>query len=311
MNKNSEKQDRGFFSGDNIFSFVRLCSGILIVVILGMIFFLLVFHSMPSIRKFGLKFIWNHNWDPVNKDFGAFPFIIGTLITSFAAILISLPFAISTSLFIKEYAPPVLGKIISHMVDLLAAIPSVIYGMWGIFVLVPFVRNIELFLYNHFSFIPIFNAPPFGVGLLSAIVILIIMTLPYSISISRDVMSQVPLELKEGAYALGSTKWTMVRKIIIPYCKNGIIGGTTLGLGRALGETMAVTMVIGNSTNIPKTLFDPANTIASIIANEFNEATGTLYVSSLIELALLLFLISLAINTIGRLIVHKTRIKKS
>jgi phosphate transport system permease protein len=195
------------------------------------------------------------------------------------------------------------------MVDLLAAIPSVIYGMWGIFVLVPVLRKVEVFLYTHFSFIPIFNAPPFGVGLLSGIVILVFMTLPYSISITRDVMAQVPRDLKEGSYALGSTRWMMIRKVLIPYCKYGIIGGTTLALGRALGETMAVTMVIGNSTSIPKTIFDPANTIASIIANEFNEAGTDLHLSVLIELGLILFLISLAINLIGRIIVHKVEIK--
>ena len=293
-------------TGDHIFRSILFGASLIIVILLCLMFVLLVYHSRASIKEFGLKFIARRSWNPVNDNFGALPFILGTLITSFAAIIISIPFSLSTSLFIREYAPSFLGKIISHMVDLLAAIPSVIYGMWGIFILVPVVRSVELFLYNHFAFIPLLNAPHYGVGLLSAIIILVIMTLPYSISITRDVMNQVPVNLKEGAYALGSTKWNMVRKIIIPYCKNGIIGGTTLALGRALGETMAVTMVIGNSTRIPKTLFDPANTIASLIANEFNEASGGLYVSSLIELGLLLFIISLIVNTMGRVIVHKT-----
>jgi len=295
-------------SGDNIFRLALFLSTLCIVGLLFLIFILLLFHSWPSIRNFGLSFIWTGEWDPVNDKFGALPFIAGTLITSFGAIIILIPFSLATSLFIREYSPTALGKIISHMVDLLAAIPSVIYGMWGIFFLVPIVRKLELVIVMNLPAIPLVTGPPYGVGLLSSIVILLIMTIPYSISITRDVMEQVPTDLKEGAFALGSTKWTMVRKIIIPYCKNGIIGGTTLALGRALGETMAVTMVIGNSTNIPKTLFDPANTIASIIANEFNEAGGTLYVSSLIQLGLLLFLISLGINTIGRIIVHKTRI---
>jgi phosphate transport system permease protein len=304
------KQKSSGLTGDMIFKCIKSASGAIIVLVLVMIFLILTIKSYPSIRAFGLNFLISENWDPVKNDFGAYPFIIGTLITSFAAVLISLPFAISTSLFVREYAPRFTGRIISHMVDLLAAIPSVIYGMWGIFVLVPFVRKWELFLYTHFSIIPLFNAPPFGVGLLSAIVILVIMTLPYSISITRDVMAQVPKELKEGALALGSTRWTMVRKVIIPYCMKGIIGGTTLALGRALGETMAVTMVIGNSISVPRTLFDPANTIASIIANEFNEASGVLYVSSLVELGLILFLISFFINALGRLFIYKTGIRK-
>jgi phosphate transport system permease protein len=296
------------FTGDRLFTSLLYFSGIAIVALLITIFSLLIRESWPSLVAFGPRFVVTTHWDPVRDLFGAFPFIFGTIITSFAAIIIVLPFSIATSLFIREYAPSSWGQVISHMVDLMAAIPSVIYGMWGIFVLVPVVRQAEMFLYAHFSFIPLFNSPPYGVGLLTAIIILVIMTLPYSISITRDVMAQVPRELKEGACALGATKWIVARKIIIPYCKNGILGGTTLGLGRALGETMAVTMVIGNSISLPKTLFDPANTIASIIANEFNEATSTLYVSSLIELGLLLFLISLIINTLGRFIIHKTKI---
>ncbi|MBN1902946.1 phosphate ABC transporter permease subunit PstC [Candidatus Sumerlaeota bacterium] len=304
------KRKSGRLTGDMIFKGAKSASGAIIVLVLVMIFLILSMQSLPSMRAFGLNFIIKDNWDPVKNDFGAYPFIIGTIVTSFAAIIISLPFSIATSLFIREYAPRFAGKIISHMVDLLAAIPSVIYGMWGIFVLVPIVRRWEMFLYAHFSFIPIFNAPPFGVGLLSAIIILVIMTLPYSISITRDVMAQTPKELKEGALALGSSKWKMVRKVIIPYCRKGIIGGTTLALGRALGETMAVTMVIGNSVSAPRTLFDPANTIASIIANEFNEASGALYVSSLVELGLVLFLISFFINALGRLFIHRTAFNK-
>lgn len=299
------------FSGDTLFKAVLFLAGLVVVFLVILIFFLLIYTSLPSILKFGLKFVINSEWNPVKKEFGAFPFILGTLITSFSAIIIAIPFSIATSLFIREYSPSFLGVIVSYMVDLLAAIPSVVYGMWGIFVLVPAVRVIEEFLYLHYSFIPLFNAPPYGIGLLSAIIILVIMTLPYSISVTRDVISQVPRELKEGAYALGATKWVMVKKVLIPYCKNGIIGGTTLALGRALGETMAVTMVIGNSISLPKSIFDPSNTIASIIANEFNEASGPLYVSSLIQLALLLFLISMVINTLGRLVIHKTRMVSS
>lgn len=301
----------GYNSGDSIFKTILFASGLIIIVLIILIFFLLIYLSLSSILRFGLKFIISSEWNPVKKEFGAFPFILGTLITSFSAMIIVIPFSLSTSLFIREYAPSFLGTIVSHMVDLLAAIPSVIYGMWGIFVLVPAVRVVEEFLYLHFSFIPIFNALPYGIGLLSAILILVVMTLPYSISVTRDVIAQVPRDLKEGAYALGATKWTVVKKIIIPYCKHGIIGGTTLALGRAFGETMAVTMVIGNSIRLPKSIFDPSNTIASIIANEFNEASGQLHMSSLIQLALILFLISMVINTLGRFVIHKTKIAGS
>jgi len=301
------KKAKSVFNGDKVFRDVLFLTAGFIVILLIIIFILLIHHSRPSIGAFGLGFLFRQRWNPGSNKFGALPFIAGTLITSAGAVLITIPFSISTSLFIKEYASSWLGNLISHMVDLLAAIPSVIIGMWGIFVLVPVMRSIEMILYSHFAFIPLFNAPPIGVGLLSAIFILVIMTLPYSISITRDSMVQVPVSLKEGAYALGATRWRMVRSVIIPYCKNGIIGGTMLALGRAMGETMAVTMVIGNSTRLPRTLFDPANTIASLLANQFNEASGTLYVSSLIQLALILFIISLLINITGRIIVHKMK----
>ncbi|HPB29899.1 MAG TPA: phosphate ABC transporter permease subunit PstC [Candidatus Sumerlaeota bacterium] len=295
-------------NGDFFFGGALGAAALAIVCILVLIFVLLFYKSLPAMKHFGPGFVTGTQWDPVNDEFGAFPFIVGTLVTSFAAILLTIPLSVATSLFIREYAPPVVGGVISHMVDLLAAIPSVIYGMWGIFAMVPVVRLVQIFLNKHASFVPFLSGAPYGVGLMAAIIILVIMTLPYSISITRDVMNQVPLHLKEGAYALGATRWTMVRKIIIPYCRNGIMGGTTLALGRALGETMAVTMVIGNSTRLPRTLFDPANTIASIIANQFNEASGTLFVSALINLALILFLISFVINTIGRIIIHKVRL---
>lgn len=302
-------ESKSYFNGDWIFHIILAGTSGFIISLLFLIFLLLFRHSLASMRAMGAGFLLREGWDPINEKFGALPFIAGTLITSIGAIVIAIPFSIATSLFIREYSVRWLGNLFSHMVDLLAAIPSVIIGMWGIFVLVPIVRGIETFLYMRFSFIPLFNAPPFGVGILSAIFILVIMTLPYSISITRDSMEQVPAFLKEGAYALGATRWKMVRRVIIPHCKNGIIGGTTLALGRAMGETMAVTMVIGNSTRLPRTLFDPANTIASLLANQFNEASGALYVSALIQLALILFVISLVINTAGRIIVHKTRIR--
>ena len=304
-----KQENKSYLDGDRIFRFVLAGTSGLIFSLLIIIFIVLTRHSLPSIKSLGAGFFLREGWDPINEKFGALPFIAGTLITSIGAVIIAIPFSIATSLFIREYAASWLGNLISHTVDLLAAIPSVIIGMWGIFVLVPVVRWVEMFLYTRFSFIPIFNATPYGVGILSAIFILVIMTLPYSISITRDSMAQVPSFLKEGAYALGATRWKMVQRVIIPYSKNGIIGGTTLALGRAMGETMAVTMVIGNSTRMPRTLFDPANTIASLLANQFNEASGTIYVSALIQLALILFVISQVINTTGRIIVHKTRIK--
>lgn len=283
--------------------------GVSIILLIVLLFVFLLYKSRLSIKEFGIAFLWTKEWDPVNNRFGALPFLITTLITSFSAIIITTPLAIGTAIFVNEYINKKIGSIIENLIYLLAGIPSVVYGLWGIFVLIPIVRNIEMFLFTHFSNIPIFNAPPYGVGIFSAIIILSIMILPYYISIATEVIKLVPKELKEGSLALGSTKSEMIHSTIVPFAKSGFIAGMVLALGRAIGETMAVTMVIGNSPEIPKTLFDPANTLSSVIANEFSEATSEMYLSSIIELGLVLFFISLVITLLRKVITDRIMVR--
>ncbi|HPO29059.1 MAG TPA: phosphate ABC transporter permease subunit PstC [Caldisericia bacterium] len=297
-------------SSDNIYSFLLYISGIFLILIVILIFIDLIISSIPSIKAFNLSFLVKSIWDPVRNEFGALPFIIGTLLTSFLAVIISTPLSIGSAILLDEYVSSRISNMLSSLIELLAAIPSVVYGLWGIFVLVPAMRSLEKFLYAHFSFIPFFNSEPYGVGVLTAIVILCIMIIPYSLSIIREVLKLVPKDQKEAGYALGATKWEVISKIKIPYIRSGIFAGIGLSLGRALGETMAVTMVIGNRNATPKTLFDPANTLASVIANEFTEATSSLHISSLIELGLILFIITFITNFIMRLILRKVSIKR-
>jgi len=259
--------------------------------------------SLPSIRKFGWSFLFNSTWDPVQEIYGALPIIFGTIVSSILALFIAFPLSIGVAIFLAEVAPPWLEKPMSFLVELLAGIPSVIYGLWGIFVLVPWLRNdVEPWLSDKFGFLPFFQGAPYGFGMLAAVLILTIMVLPIISSISRDVLKSVPRSQREAALALGATKW-QATLIVLKDAKSGILGATMLGLGRAIGETMAVTMVIGNRSFISASLFDPAYTMASVIANEFNEATTELYTSSLIELALVLFVITIIINALARLLV--------
>lgn len=299
-----------FYSSDNVYSFILYLFGLFLILLVIGIFSELVINSFPSIKAFHFSFIFKGVWDPARNEFGALPFIFGTLITSFLAILISTPLALGTAILLDEYLSGAFSNIISSLIELLSAIPSVVYGLWGIFVLVPVIRSFEQFLYLHLSFIPFFNSPPYGVGILSAVLILCIMIIPYTVSVSKEVLKLVPSDQKEAGYALGATKWEVISKIKIPYVRSGIFAGIGLSLGRALGETMAVTMVIGNRNAIPKTLFDPANTLASVIANEFSEATSSLHISSLIELGLLLFIITFIVNFIIRIILRRISFKK-
>ena len=271
-------------------------TGIILIIILLSIFITLTITSMPSIRHLGIKFLYGNDWNPVTDEYGALPFLIGTLLTSVLALIISTPFAFSTSLFLGEYYPegPV-SNIFKNIIELLASIPSVVYGFWGMVVLVPLVRNLELKL----------HVLPYGVGIFTSSIILAIMIIPYSVSLSRQVISLVPPALKEGAYSLGATRFEVIRKIILPYTRSGMFAAVLLALGRALGETMAVTMLIGNSHYIPKNIFSPGNTMASVIANEFTEATGNVYLSVLIEMGLLLFLVTTLINISGRQIIKR------
>jgi len=281
---------------EKVFKKTLTLSAITVVVILLAIFFTLLINSMPSVKALGGKFFYDKTWDPVADEYGALPFLVGTLLTSFLALIISTPFSIAVAIFLGEYYKKgVVAEIFKNVIDLLAGIPSVIYGFWGLFVLVPIVRTIELKL----------NLPPYGVGIFTSSVILAIMILPFSVSLSRQVISMVPSHLKEAAYSLGATRFEVITKIIIPYTKSGLFAGLLLALGRALGETMAVTMLIGNTHQIPTGIFSPGNTMASVIANEFSEATGKIYTSSLIEMGLFLFVVVTIINILGKQVIKR------
>jgi len=285
---------------ERIFNTFITLSVLAVLGVVGLLFIMLVVHSIPSIKAYGFSFIIDNVWNPVTNKFGALPFLTGTLLTSFMALLISLPFSLAIGIFLGEYAQESrLGEILRNMIELLAGVPSVIYGFWALMVLVPIVREVAMAL----------NEPPYGVGMLAASLILSIMIVPYSASISREVISLVPNELKEAAYSLGATRFEVIRHVSLPQSFSGIFAGILLSLGRALGETMAVTMVIGNTNAMPDSLFSTGNTMASVIANEFTEATGTLHLSSLIEIGLLLFLVTLAINMVGRTIIKKFSVK--
>lgn len=284
---------------DFLFRKTLSISAILIIILLFAIFLTLIFNSLPSIKVFGLKFFYGKTWDPVFEKFGALPFIIGTILTSFLALLISLPFSLSVAIFLGEYFRE--GKISSLLkitIELLAGVPSIIYGFWGLFVLSPFIRALEIKT----------GVTPYGVGIFTASLILSVMIIPYSASIGREVIELVPSEIKEAAYSLGASRYEVIKKIILPYARPGILAGIILSLGRALGETMAVTMVIGNSNFLPRNIFSPSNTMASVIANEFTEAIGDLHLSALIEIGLILFLVTFIINYAGRYIIKKFKV---
>jgi phosphate transport system permease protein len=289
--------------GDYVFeNITRFFAFILLSLVLIMLYEMLR-QSMPSIEKFGWGFITSQDWDPVQDNFGALPFIFGTLYSSLLALVIALPLSVGIAIFLSEFAPKWLEQPMSLLVELLAAIPSIVYGLFGMFVMAPWLRKtVEPFLGDHLGFVFLFKGPPYGLGMLAAALILTVMILPIITSISRDIMKSIPDTQREAAFALGATKWEVV-KVVLTGAKSGILGATLLGLGRAVGETMAVTMVIGNRPDISFSLFQPGHTMASVLANEFTEATSDIYVSSLIEIALLLFVMTVILNAIARLIV--------
>lgn len=263
--------------------------------------------SHLSRAKFGWMFFLTRVWDPVFDNYGAAPFIYGTLVTSAVALLIAVPFGLASAIFLSELAPRKISDIISFLIDLLAAVPSVIYGLLGIFVVVPLMRNhIGPALKATLGFLPIFSGPNYGVGFLTAGIVLAIMVVPYIISVSREVLLTVPGDQRDAALALGATRWEATWKAVVPWARTGIMGSVFLALARALGETMAVTMVIGNAPNIVASLFSPGDTIASTIASQFTEATGDLYLSALIELGLVLFLMTFILNGLARLLIVAT-----
>ncbi|HKU74513.1 MAG TPA: phosphate ABC transporter permease subunit PstC [Pyrinomonadaceae bacterium] len=290
-------------TGDAIFRVLMVLIALLMVgVVLAMVL-ALAMDSMLSIRQFGFHFLTGQVWDPVKGEFGALPFVYGTVASSLIALLISVPFSLGIAIFLVEQAPPYIARPVGFLVELLAAIPSVVYGLWGIFVLAPVLRQyVEPALANTLGFLPLFQGTITGIGLLTGGIILAIMVTPIISAVVRDVLAAVPGSQREAALALGATKWEMIRVVLVNGAP-GIAGAVILGLGRALGETMAVTMVIGNRAQISPSLFEPSYTIASAIANEFTEATGDLYLSALVELGLILFLVTFVVNGIARILV--------
>jgi phosphate transport system permease protein len=295
--------------GDLVFEKLTLLFAIFVFILVILMGWEMYSHSTLSIKKFGFGFLTSSTWDPVSQVFGALPVIYGTIVSSLLSLIIAVPLGIAVAVFLAELAPNWLEKPLSFLTELLAGIPSVIYGLWGIFVLVPWVRDVvEPYLQNEFPNSPFFQGAPYGFGMLAAAIILSIMVLPIISSISRDVLKSVPYSQREAAFALGATKWE-VTKIVLGNAKSGLFGAIMLGLGRAIGETMAVTMVIGNRPQISASLLDPSYTMASVIANEFTEANSDLYLNALIELALVLFVITIIINILARLLVWSTERK--
>jgi phosphate transport system permease protein len=289
---------------DRVFRGLVVLCALTVLTIVGLIAFELVSQSRISITKFGFKFLAKQIWDPVAEDFGALPFIYGTIVSSLVALCIAVPLAVGTALFLTELCPKQLRGILSLLVELLSAIPSVIYGLWGIFVLSPFLRvYVQPFLAKFFGWTGLFSGPKYGWGMLAAGMILAIMILPIIAAITREVITAVPRVQREAALALGATKWEMLRIAVLRNARPGIFGAVILGLGRALGETMAVTMVIGNRPEIARSLFAPGHTLASVIANEFTEAVGAVYLSALVEMALILFVLTLIVNALAGLLV--------
>jgi phosphate transport system permease protein len=293
---------------DVAFRVVLTVFGVAVIVLVAAIALVLTGAAMPAIKRFGPAFLWTSRWDPVHNVFGALPFVFGTLASSALALLIAVPISLAVAVYLVEIAPAQTSIALSFMIELLAAIPSVILGLWGIFILAPWVRStVEPALSAALGWLPLFSGPQYGIGLLAAGIILAIMIIPIVSAVSRDVLRAVPLEQREAMYALGATRWEVISRAVVPYGRVGIIGGIILGLGRALGETMAVTMVIGNRPQISPSLFQPAYTIAAVLANEFTEATTDLYLSALIEIALVLFLVSLIVNALARWLVARVQ----
>ena len=276
--------------------------GALVIAIVLSIGFVLIRESILSIREFGLHFWITDVWDPVAAQFGARPFIWGTLYSSVLALLIAAPISLGIATYLSELCPPILRQPLIFLTELLAAIPSIVYGLWGLFVLVPVVREIEMAMPQGLRETALFSGPPIGLGLLSAALILAVMVTPFISSLAREVLKAVPRTQREGAYALGATRWEAIR-VALSYGRTGIVGAIMLGFGRALGETMAVTMVIGNNPTVSWSLFAPQYTMAAVIANEFTEATDDLHLHALIEIGLVLFIITLAVNALSRVLI--------
>jgi phosphate transport system permease protein len=290
--------------GDDLFRLLLKGAGSTLVLLVAAVFAVLLWKALPSMRAFGWRFLVTSTWDPVAEHFGALPLVYGTLVSSLLSLLLAVPLGIGAAVYLAELAPFWIRPPIAFLVELLAAVPSVIYGLWGVFVLAPFLRGyIQPALGKTLGFLPLFQGPPYGVGMLAAGIILAIMIVPFIIAVSREVLLAVPNAQREAALALGATRWETTRIAVLRYGRSGLVGAVLLGLGRALGETMAVTMVIGNRPEISASLFAPGYTMASMLANEFTEATSDLYLSALIEVGLLLFVVTVLVNALARLLV--------
>jgi len=298
--------------GDEIARLITFLFAASVVLVTLLLVFELWQGSVLPRHKFGFHFFRTSVWDPIFDQFGALPFIYGTLVTAGVALVIAVPLGIGAAIFLAELAPASVSDTLEFFIDLLAAVPSVIYGLLGVFIVVPLMREyIQPALKNTLGFLPLFQGPVYGVGLLTAGIVLAIMVIPYIISVSREVLLSVPRDQREAALSLGSTHWESTWKVVVPFARGGIMGSIFLALARALGETMAVTMVIGNAPVISASLFSPGDSIASVIANQFTEATGDLYLQSLIELGLVLFLITFILNGLARLLIVVTSQKGS
>jgi phosphate transport system permease protein len=292
--------------GDRIYRFLTTAFAVAIPVLLALIAFEVIAAAWPAFQRFGFGFLTSSAWDPVREQFGAAPMIYGTIVSSVLALALATPLALGVALYLSEFSPLWLRQPISFLVDLLAAIPSVVYGLWGIFILLPFLRETVMpFLADTLGLgnTPFFSGPAYGNSMLGAAIILAIMILPYISAVSREVLLAVPRSQREAALAMGATKWEMIRDAVVPYARSGILGGVILGLGRALGETMAVTMLIGNRHEISASLFAPGYTLASVIANEFAEATNELHTGALMACGAVLLVVTLVVNSIARWLV--------
>jgi phosphate transport system permease protein len=299
------RSDRRELIRERAFTAAGLTAAVALVTTIVLFLVQLFVTSGSSRGAFGLPFLWRSEWNPVTEHFGALPMIVGTLITGFGALLISTPFALGIAIFLADYAGKKAAEPVKYLIGLLGGLPSVIFGLWGLFVLVPIVSRFEVWFGKLVGSEALVASGTTGVGLLAAILLLAIMILPFSASLILESLLVVPMELKEGALALGATKWDTIQNIELPYVRRSTVGALVLSLGRALGETMAVTMVIGNGMRMPHSLFDPANTLASAIANQFLEATSPVYIASLIQLALILFMIAIVINIAARVILRR------
>ena len=292
--------------GDRAFRLVLTLAALLVPVLLGFLVYELWTGSRLAIDRFGLDFITSSTWDPVAEEFGAYPLVFGTLLSSFIALLIAVPLSLGVAIYLTEFAPKVVRQPVAFLIGLLAAIPSVVYGLWGIFILIPALRTSAFpLLRDALGFLPFFQGPIYGPSMLAAGIILAIMIMPYVMSVSREVLLAVPNSQREAALALGATRWEAVITAVVPYARSGLIGAVILGLGRALGETMAVTMVIGNRHEVAASLFAPGYTMAAAIANEFSEAVGDMHLSALAYVAFFLFLVTVAVNAAARLLIWR------